>query len=95
MFRAIWGFIQRYILPTAGNLLKTLTPVVSDVVVQMAKNKAREWAGRKTKAERRKVQQELELELKQRGYKAGVDFASDEIDRAAKAAVKWADKYSR
>lgn len=92
MWQAIVGFFQRWILPSAASLLQQLTPVLAESASRLAVNKAQEWADRKSKDERRHVQSEIIKDLEQKGYEIGIDFTLDQIDQAAKAAVKRADE---
>jgi hypothetical protein len=91
MWGAIKGFFVKIFWPSTKKLIASLTPVIADTAVQLAKNKANELRGRTSKEERRRVERMLVDDLKKKGLKIGVDFTMGEIEDAAKLAIKKAN----
>jgi hypothetical protein len=92
MWGAIKNFFVKIFWPSLSKLLKRLTPVVADTALKLAYNKADELRGKTSRAERKKVETILIGDLKRKGLTIGVDYTLEELEDAAKVAIKKADE---
>ena len=92
----MWGAIKRFFVklvwPSVSTLFKKLAPVVAETAVKLAYNKASEIKGATSKTERKRVESMLIDDLKAKGLNIGVDFTLNEIEDAAKLAIKKAGR---
>jgi hypothetical protein len=92
MWGAIKSFFVKILWPSLSKLLKRLTPVVADTALKLAYSKASELKGKTSKKDRKRVEGMLIGELKAKGLTIGVDYTLEELEDAAKVAIKKADE---
>ena len=92
MWGAIKSFFVKILWPSLSKLLKRLTPVVADTALKLAYNKADELRGKTSRAERKKVETILIGELKRNGLTIVVDYTLEELEDAAKVAIRKSDE---
>jgi hypothetical protein len=92
MWGAIKSFFVKIFWPSLSKLLKRLTPVVADTALKLAYSKASELKGKTSKKDRKRVEGMLIGELKAKGLTIGVDYTLEELENAAKAAIRKSDE---
>jgi hypothetical protein len=92
MWGAIKSFFVKILWPSTKKLISRLAPVVAETALKLAYNKADELRGKTSRAERKKVETILVGELKRKGLTTGVDYTLEELEDAAKVAIKKADE---
>jgi len=92
MWTAIKRFFIKIIWPSTTTLFNKLTPIVAETAIKLAYNKAGEIKGQMNKNERQYIEKDLINDLKAQGLTIGVDFALEEIEDAAKLAIKKANE---